>query len=399
VLPYLAPEGLRDALLGPHADEPVAVAQVERDEHLDVVAPARYVLFVAGVAHGDFGNSYVQPIDVERELLSYTGLTVVLVAAAWFLTRNRFGPAVVFAVLALEAVLGWHGLGRLFANAVDRRDLVVVRAVLAVVLLGCVAMPRARDVVARAIAHGWVVLAGAWLSVLVLAIAFAQRLPLPDPDALAAARRGPSGAHWFGTDDVGHDVAARLLWGAQGTLLVALAAVAVGCLVGVIVGALAAERRGARRAVQWAGRAGIPAVGIAVGLAAVLSREPFVMWQWLVPVTIGPATAWATATFALAGERAFTFRLPTVAAVVAVALANAVAAEAVLGALGCVPPGTVTWGALLDDVRLSARPARLELMVVVTALVATVWALRTVAAALREPSRRLAVAASGTMAP
>jgi peptide/nickel transport system permease protein len=259
-------------------------------------------------------------------------------------------------------------------------------------------MPRAREVVARALARGWTVVAGAWLAVLVLAIAFAQRLPLPGPDALATARRGPSGAHWLGTDDVGHDVAARLLWGAQGTLLVALAAAVAGCLIGVIIGALAGEGRGARRALGWAGRAGIPAVGIAVGLAAVLSREPFVMWQWLVPVTIGPAAAWAAPTFAPVGERGFAVHLPAVGAVVAVALANAIAAEAVLGALGCVPPGTVTWGVLLDDVRLSARPARWELFVVAAALVATVGALRTVAAALREPSRRLPVVASGTMA-
>ena len=91
-------------------------------------------------------------------------------------------------------------------------------------------------------------------------------------------------------------------------------------------------------------------------------------------------------------------RLPHVGAVVALALANAIAAEAVLGAFGCVPPGTVTWGVVLDDVRLAERPARLELLAVAVAVGGTVWALRTVAAALREPSRRLTVAASGTMA-
>jgi peptide/nickel transport system permease protein len=51
--------------------------------------------------------------------------------------------------------------------------------------------------------------------------------------------RGPSGAHWFGTDELGRDVFSRVLHGAQLSLKATLIAVAVAFVVGSLIGLVA----------------------------------------------------------------------------------------------------------------------------------------------------------------
>jgi peptide/nickel transport system permease protein len=54
-----------------------------------------------------------------------------------------------------------------------------------------------------------------------------------------AVRKAPSGAHWFGTDDVGRDVLARVIYGARASLMAGVISVAIAFLIGVPVGLLA----------------------------------------------------------------------------------------------------------------------------------------------------------------
>lgn len=51
--------------------------------------------------------------------------------------------------------------------------------------------------------------------------------------------QGPTLAHPFGTDELGRNIFARLIWGAHNSLDAALSVVLVGCLVGLLVGAAA----------------------------------------------------------------------------------------------------------------------------------------------------------------
>ena len=51
--------------------------------------------------------------------------------------------------------------------------------------------------------------------------------------------QSPSWSHWLGTDDLGRDVLARLLFGARTALVVAVGVVALSVVVGVAVGAVA----------------------------------------------------------------------------------------------------------------------------------------------------------------
>ena len=56
------------------------------------------------------------------------------------------------------------------------------------------------------------------------------------PCRIVCSHRGP--VHWLGTDDLGRDVLARLLFGARTSLVVAVGVVALSVLIGVVVGAV-----------------------------------------------------------------------------------------------------------------------------------------------------------------
>jgi peptide/nickel transport system permease protein len=52
----------------------------------------------------------------------------------------------------------------------------------------------------------------------------------------SAIRKAPSLQHWFGTDDIGRDVAARVIWGARASLLAGVVSVCIALSVGVPLG-------------------------------------------------------------------------------------------------------------------------------------------------------------------
>jgi peptide/nickel transport system permease protein len=77
------------------------------------------------------------------------------------------------------------------------------------------------------------------------------RVPINEID-FTAKLEGPSWAHPLGTDDLGQDVLARLLYGGRISMAVGLCAMLVACLVGVLVGATAGMSRGSVDAVlMW----------------------------------------------------------------------------------------------------------------------------------------------------
>ncbi|CAH0244258.1 ABC transporter permease [Roseomonas sp. CECT 9278] len=79
------------------------------------------------------------------------------------------------------------------------------------------------------------------LSVLVLAVLvgpFAWQVPIDEID-FTARLQGPSWAHPMGTDDLGQDILARVLYGGRISLAVGFAAMMVAIFVGVLVGAVA----------------------------------------------------------------------------------------------------------------------------------------------------------------
>jgi peptide/nickel transport system permease protein len=81
---------------------------------------------------------------------------------------------------------------------------------------------------------------------------FLWRVPIDDID-FGAQMAGPSWTHPFGTDDLGQDLLARMIYGGRISLAVGVAAMLVAVIVGVLVGAVSGMASGKLDAVlMWA---------------------------------------------------------------------------------------------------------------------------------------------------
>lgn len=81
--------------------------------------------------------------------------------------------------------------------------------------------------------------AAAFLIFISLLAIFAFLSPY-DPDAIDVLHRleGPSGSHWFGTDDIGRDYLTRVLYGGRISLIVGIIAMLISTSIGVLVGTI-----------------------------------------------------------------------------------------------------------------------------------------------------------------
>ncbi|WP_239451540.1 ABC transporter permease [Elioraea rosea] len=102
--------------------------------------------------------------------------------------------------------------------------------------------------------HRLAVASAVVLSVVVLAVLFGPLFWTVAIDEIdfSATLEGPSWAHPFGTDDLGQDLLARMLYGGRISLAVGFAAMAVAVFVGILVGAVAGISRGSvDAALMW----------------------------------------------------------------------------------------------------------------------------------------------------
>jgi peptide/nickel transport system permease protein len=85
-----------------------------------------------------------------------------------------------------------------------------------------------------------------WIGLNVLAAILANVLPIENPlfQNYSAVNAGPSLHHLFGTDDLGRDIFARVVYGARVSIEVSLGAMLIGFGLGAPLGMLAAYRRG-----------------------------------------------------------------------------------------------------------------------------------------------------------
>jgi peptide/nickel transport system permease protein len=85
-----------------------------------------------------------------------------------------------------------------------------------------------------------------WIGLNVLAAILANVLPIENPlfQNYSAVNAGPSLHHLFGTDDLGRDIFARVVYGSRVSIEVSLGAMLIGFGLGAPLGMLAAYRRG-----------------------------------------------------------------------------------------------------------------------------------------------------------
>jgi len=236
--------------------------------------------------------------------------------------------------------------------------------------------------------HRLAVASGVILVAMTLAVVFGPLLwPIPINEIDFTARlEVPTAAHPFGTDDLGQDLLARMLYGGRISLAVGLAAMLVSLVVGVTLGAIAGISRGSVDAgLMWLtdlflSLPQLPLLLLVIylfrdGLKGMLGPEGGVFI--LVVVVIGgfrwmPVARLVRAQFLSLREKEFveaaralgasTTRqvmrhiLPNALGPVIVAgtinVAEAIIAESTLSFLGLgFPPDIPTWGRLLFDAK------------------------------------------------
>ena len=122
----------------------------------------------------------------------------------------------------------------------------------------------------------WIAIA--WLGLVIVATLLADLLPLADPlrpnPRVAAAT--PSFDHLLGTDSLGRDLLARIVFGGRVSMLVAFSSVLVAATIGTLLGLLAGSIRGRFASVIMGGldiMLAFPALVLALALTAFLGAS------------------------------------------------------------------------------------------------------------------------------
>ncbi len=97
-----------------------------------------------------------------------------------------------------------------------------------------------RNLLLRLLARRGPALSLAFLTLVALTALFAGLLPLdPLAQSIADSLKPPSAEAWFGTDELGRDILARVVYGARTSLVTAFGAVLIAALIGIPVGLIA----------------------------------------------------------------------------------------------------------------------------------------------------------------
>jgi peptide/nickel transport system permease protein len=183
----------------------------------------------------------------------------------------------------------------------------------------------------------------------------------------------PSRDAWLGRAENGVDVVTSLVWGARASLFVCLGATLVSCVVGVIVGSLMAIAGGKIEALLLRCLdvlLAFPGILLAIYLAAVLPPSPLTVlvalsitgWVGFARVArtsvkaqlsrdhVVAARALGASPLRVLVKHVWPEAMTPVIVQASFGLSTAILAEASLSFLGLgVPPGTPSWGALLDE--------------------------------------------------
>ena len=231
----------------------------------------------------------------------------------------------------------------------------------------------------RAAGHNLLATAGTVLIlVFVLCALFAPWIAPQDPARidLPARLMAPSGAHWFGTDELGRDIFSRIIFGARISMLVGTCVVTASLSLGLMFGSLAGYYGGFLdrflNVVVMNAFMSFPGILLAIAFVAFLGPGLF---NLILALSIGGWVGYARlvrAQVLAVREREFVegaravgasdlriitrHILPNIIQPVivqaAIGMAGAILAEATMSFLGLgVPPPTPSWGSMLNDAR------------------------------------------------
>jgi peptide/nickel transport system permease protein len=216
------------------------------------------------------------------------------------------------------------------------------------------------------------------VAIFVLSAVLAPLIAPHDPAQIDLPSRlqAASGAHWFGTDELGRDIFSRIIFGARISMLVGVSVVAGSLFLGVIFGSIAGYYGGAIdrffNIVVMNAFLSFPGILLAIAFVAFLGPGIF---NLILALCIGGWVGYARlvrAQVLAAREKEYVEAaralgasdvrvltrhiLPNIIQPVivqaAIGMAGAVLAEATMSFLGLgVPPPTASWGSMLNDGR------------------------------------------------
>lgn len=218
----------------------------------------------------------------------------------------------------------------------------------------------------------------------------------------------PSLTHWFGTDELGRDIFARILYGSRYSIMIGIGSVAIGLVVGVITGALAGYYGGIVDQIVMRTNDilfSIPNIMIAVVIVSLLGTSTF---NLLLALCFTAATSFTRIARAevmtIRGEEyiesAYAMGLPTwkiiakhilpnclspIIVQVTLAIGTTIIAASSLSFLGIgVPAPAPEWGAMLSAGRSHIRDASYICVIPGLAIMLTVLALNLLGDGLRD---------------
>jgi peptide/nickel transport system permease protein len=161
----------------------------------------------------------------------------------------------------------------------------------------------------------------------------------------------PSGAHWFGTDELGRDIFSRVIYGARISMLVGSSVVAGSLLLGLILGSIAGYYGGLSdkffNVVVMNAFLSFP--GILLGYARLMRAQVLAVKE---KEFVEAARALGASDWRIVTRHILPNIIQPVIVQAAIGMAGAVLAEATMSFLGLgVPPPTASWGSMLNDGR------------------------------------------------
>jgi peptide/nickel transport system permease protein len=212
----------------------------------------------------------------------------------------------------------------------------------------------------------------------VVAAIFGPLLAPFDPAAqeLALRLEGPTAAHWFGLDELGRDIFARVLSGARISLMVGLVVVGVSASIGIALGSIAGYFGG--RTDEAISRVidillAFPGLLLAIALVAVLGPSlvnvvlalAVIGWVGYARLVRGQvlrarefeyvtaARALGAGTVRILARHVMPTAMPPLLVQATLGMAGAILSEAALSFLGLgVQPPTPSWGTMINGGRV-----------------------------------------------
>jgi len=248
-----------------------------------------------------------------------------------------------------------------------------------------------------------------WIAPLLMLAALAPVLPIPSPTDIdfLAKRAPPSFVHWLGTDNLGRDELARLIWGARTSLSVGLLAPVIGIVLGGALGLFSGYFRGWCEGMVVGGMdvlLAFPPLVFALAVTACLGQSVPNIILVLGVLSIPAFTRVARAATLSLAQREFVTAaralgatdarillrelLPNVAfpllAFFLIVVAVTIVVEGALSFLGLgVPPPTPSWGIMIGEGRETMEIAPRLAFMPAAAMFLTVLAFNIVGDALR----------------